>query len=272
MSNKAQIDRMNALMGGKDRSSGAADGGVSRDEFERTSHELDVSRGRVKALDARVKELEKENAALRASRSQDEIVTTALTDEERESLDPKFLNAMAKMSAASEERLRREREEREAARRAQDEQEREAQLQEANDRFAAEIEAKFPGFIDMIVDGGERAAEWTDFCKTYGPSVNAAYSRFDVKGVAHFIKMFYAERGIRVPSGSQGKATSPDPRNLGSGATVQQPDEPNKTYSAEEYAALEKKAMAARRRGDWKEYGKLNDELNNILAEGRVKD
>lgn len=264
---KAETDRMDALMGGANGPTGAATGGVSKDEFERTQHELDVMRGRTKTLDARLKELEKENAELRASQNRDEIILSALSEEERNSLDPAFVSAMAKVSAATEVRLRKEYEERDRQTAA----EREARMQEAKVNFARQIESAFPGFLASIGEGGDKNAQWREFCGVYGASVNAAYARFDVNAISTLIKQFQSSLGIRVPSGSQGKATSPDPRNLGSG-TVAQPTNGSKVYTQEEYAALEKQAMAARRRGDYDTYRKLDEELNNILAEGRVKD
>lgn len=264
---KAETEQMDALMGGANSPANGAGSGVSVDEFERTKHELDNSRGRLKALDAKLKELEKENAELRASRNRDEIVSSALSEEEREKLDPAFVSAMAKVSAATEERMKREYEERD--RRLAEE--RAARVQDAKKNFAQQIESAFPGFLSSIGEGGANAAAWQEFYSVYGASVNAAYARFDMNAISTLIKQFNAQLGIRVPSGSQGKATSPDPRNLGSGREVQR-DNGTKTYTSEEYAQLEKQAMQARRRGDFDAYRKLDEELNTILAEGRVKD
>ncbi len=262
---KAETDQIDALSGGA--KSPANTSGVSKDEFERTKHELDNSRGRLKALDAKLKELEKENAELRASKSNDDLISSALSEEERERLDPTFLSARAKVSAATEARLRRENDERDR----QEAAEREARRAEAKANFARQIESSFPGFLSSIVAGGANESAWREFCEIYGASVDSATARFDVKAISVLIKQFNAAQGIRVPSGGQGKATSPDPRNLGSGADVRF-DNGTKIYTSEEYAALEKQAMAARRRGDFDSYRKLDQELNTILAEGRVKD
>lgn len=268
---KAETEQMDALMGGANSPANGAGSGVSMDEFERTKHELDNSRGRLKALDAKVKELEKENAELRASQNRDEIISSALSEEERDKLDPAFVSAMAKVSAATEARLRKEYEERDRQTAA----EREARMQEAKVNFARQIESAFPGFLASIGESGDKNAQWREFCGVYGASVNAAYARFNVSAISTLIQQFIAwsnkEQGVRVPSGSQGKAMSPDPRNLGSGKEVQH-DNGTKTYTPEEYAELEKKAMQARRRGDFDAYRKLDEELNTILAEGRVKD
>ena len=264
-----EVEQMDALMGGGTTTPAAAEP-TAQEEFERTKHELDVARGRLKARDGRVKELEKELAELRARTQQEDIVSRALTPEEREKLDPTFLSAAAKIAKASEESLRREQEERDI--RAKEEREADAMRRKAD--FTRRVEERFPGFMADVGAGGPNSAAWQEFMRNpiYGPSVNAAYARLDLETVAHFITQFKSKLGIRVPSGSQGAATSPDPRNLGSGAPTVQQDDSQKVYSAKEYEALEKKAMAARRRGDWKEYQKLNEDLNNILAEGRVKD
>jgi hypothetical protein len=133
------------------------------------------------------------------------------------------------------------------------------------------VEEQFPGFFASVGAGGPNAAAWAEFCQMHGPSINAAYAQFNLKTITQFIKMFKSKLGVRVPSGSQGAATAPDPRNLGSGATVQLEDGA-KVYTAEEFASLEKQAMQARRRGDWDAYRKLDQELNTILAEDRIKD
>lgn len=262
---KEVTDQMDALMGGERKPDGAAK--AVPDDYEKTKHELDNARGRCKTLDARVKELERENAALRASRSQEDLVSSALTEEERQKLDPVFLTAAAKIAAASEERIRREREERDQ----QTAQEREERESQAKEDFKRLLASKHPGFFESVAPGGEKAAAWADFMSRFGASVNAAYARRDENAVGYFVDLFNSQHRDRVPSGSQGGATSPSPRNLGSGASVQ-PDGRAKTYTPDEYAALEKQAMAARRRGDFDAYRKLNDELKTILAEGRVKD
>lgn len=266
-----EVEQMDALMGGGTTTPAAAQP-TAQEEFERTRHELDVARGRLKARDGRVKELEKELAELRARTQQEDLVSKALTPEERERLDPSFISAAAKIASESENRIRREQEERDQ--RAIEE--READVQRRKADFSRRVEERFPGFMSSVGAGGEKSAAWTEFMHFNGPSVNAAYARFDLETVAYFISQFdswYKSKfGIRVPSGSQGKATSPDPRNLGSGAQPVQQDDSKKVYTSEEYDAIEKKALAARRRGDWDEYRKLNDKLNDILAEGRVKD
>ena len=259
---KAETDQIDALTGGAKNPADAAAGGVSMEDYERTKHELDNSRGRLKSLDARLKELEKENAELRASKSQEELVSSALTEEERANLDPAFLSAMAKMNAATEARLRRENEERDR----QEAEAREARMREAKSNFAQQIESAFPGFLSSIGTGGGSEAAWREFCRIYGASVNAAYERFDVDAISHLIRQFNAEQGIRVPSGSQGKATSPDPRNLGSGTTVASPATRN--YTEKDVNTLFDEKEAARDRGDWAEVRRLTDEINKAQAQG----
>ena len=240
-------------------------------EVERQRHELENMQGRVKALDKRNKELEKQLAELRAARRGEDILSETLTAEEREKLDPAYLAVQAKIAAASEERIRREYEERERERKEQDARKAAEDEERAKGNFVNSVEERFPGFLASTASGGQNNEQWKKFYALYGPSISAAYNSCNLEAMAHFITQFQSQLGIRVPSGSQGTATSPDPRNLGSGEPVQHGG-PNKVYTANEYAALEKQAMQLRRRGDWEGYRKLNDELNNILAENRVKD
>lgn len=267
---KEQTSEMDALTGGTNAQP-APEKTFDAAEIEKQRHELDNMRGRVKSLDSRNKELEKELAALKAERGRADIVSAALSDEEREKLDPNFLDAAAKIAAASAASVRQEYEERERARQEQDAANRSANEERAKKDFAHRIEERYPGFLGSIGEGGGNSEQWKRFYAFNGPSISSAVARFDIETLAYFIDKFNSELGIRVPSGSQGAATSPDPRNLGSGAAVQHGGS-NKVYTAEEYAALEKQASQLRRRGDWDGYRRLNDELNNILAENRVKD
>jgi hypothetical protein len=256
---------MDALMGGANTPEGAAEGGVSKEEFERTKHELDNNRGRLKALDSRLKELEKENAELRAAREREDIISSALTDEERAKVDPEFLKVMAKMNAETEARLRRENEERER----QSAEERNLRAEQAKQDFVRRVEDRFPGFLASVGAGGANAEAWSRFYGIYGASIASAYSRFDLDALSHFINMFNLELGNRVPSGSQGAATGPDPRNLGSGAPVGAPT--TKTYTEDEITALFDKKEAARDRGDWAEVRRLTDEINRAQESGGAK-
>ena len=274
MSNE-KMNEMNALLGGDTNTSDnvtVVNTGVAQDVFDKTNHELDVARGRLKTLDAKNKELEKELAALKASKARTDIVSAALSDEERANLDPTFLDAAAKIAAASANSVREQYEERERLRQEQDAANRTANEERMRKDFVNRIEGKYPGFLNSISVGGGNCEPWKKFYEFNGPSIAAAVSRFDLESLSYFIDKFNSELNIRVPSGSQGHATSPDPRNLGGGAIVVQHGGPNKIYTADEYAALEKQADQLRRRGDWDGYRKVCDELNNILAEGRVKD
>lgn len=268
---KETMKEMDALMGGG--KAPAAEKTFDAAEYERQKHELDNMRGRVKASDARVKELEKQLEELRRTRRGEDIVSAALTDDERAKFEPEFLGAAAKLVAASEERVRREYEEAERQRREKEEKERAEAEERASESFARLVNERFPGFLSSVSNGGENSAQWQKFMfeDGLGPSINAAWKARNIDVLSKFINQFKSKFSIRVPSGSQGAATSPEPRNLGSGATVQTGG-PNKVYTAEEYAALEKQAMMLRRRGDWDGYRKLNDELYTILAENRVKD
>ena len=82
MSNE-KMDEMNILMGGKDiaGSTPTENVGVTQAVFDKTNHELDVARGRLKTLDARNKELEKEVAELKALKMRKNVVSSALSDE-----------------------------------------------------------------------------------------------------------------------------------------------------------------------------------------------
>lgn len=275
--NKEKMEEMDALMGsGKNTNAGGATdkSSISQEVFDKTNHELDVARGRLKTLDARNKELEKEVATLRASKARTDIVSTALSDEERANLDPTFLDAAAKIAAASADAVRQDYEERERARQEQEAANRAANEAVARENFARKIEERYPGFFNSVSRGGPYHEQWLNFKNDpyLGSSIVTAWNDCNVEVMSMFIEKFNSSLSIRVPSGSQGQATSPEPRNLGSGATVVHHGGPNKVYTADEYSALEKQADQLRRRGDWDGYRKVCDELNNILAEGRVKD
>lgn len=266
-------EQMNALLGNKQAPGG---GTVEKKdwkaEYEALKAQYDHDKamiGRVKASDNRVKELESEIAKLKSERGGANVPT--LTPEEKGEIPDEYVGAAATLASraagnavagVSEEiaELRREREAEKAA----------ARERMAND-FAKRIDRRYPGFLSSIGAGGDKHDAWESFLVNNAASVQVAYANCDYDSLVYHIDRFYREvLEVRPPNGEKGNATAPDPVPHGGGNPRVVDSE--KTYTAEEYAALDEKCMKLRREGRFDEYRQLRDELDSALSEGRVKD
>ena len=262
--------QVNALLGSKK----TPGGGVEKDwkaEYEALQAERERDKamiGRVKASDARVKELEEENKRLKEGMRAKKIT---LTPEEQGEIPSEYVDMAATVAsraagdamAGVNQELARLREEREAEKA-------EARKRIATD-FVNRINRRYPGFLVSIGEGGDKADAWTSFLVNNAASVNEAFVKCDYDSLVYHIDRFYREvLEVRPPNGEKGNASVPDPVSHGGGSPVARADG-KKTYTEEEYAALEKKCADLRRKGEYAEYKKLRDELDEILVEGRVE-
>ena len=257
---------------GENKNTPAADDKDKRiADLERQLNSAKADNGRWAKVNERLKELEKENEALKASRRSENIVTS-LKGELGEVPD-EFAGAAAKIAGRAvdgamkdvNEELARLRQEREA--------ERAASLERAKEDFIRKIDAKYPKFRSDV-DGGDevKTKAWRNFLGHNLGSVKDAYERCDFDSLAYHIDRFYREELDRTPPNGNREPTSPDPTNRGGGTSVIIGDS-SKIYTTEEYQALEAKATSLRYQpGKYADYQKLRDELDNIISEGRVRD
>lgn len=269
----SEEEQVKALLG--KRKSPAGGSGESPEqrcaELERQLQSAKVEQGRVKALDARVKELEQECARLRGERGAADVAA-ALTPEERGDLPEDYIGAAAKMTSRAvgqaltgvNEELARMRREREA--------EREAEEGRRKSDFIRRVNARFPGFLGSISEGGDKAQAWASFLVNNADSVSSAFARCDLDSLVYHVERFYREvLDVRPPDGERGAATAPDPVPRGSGKPAERDGGSERAYTPEEYDALDEKCMKLRREGRIDEYRKLRDELDSALSEGRVR-
>lgn len=262
-------NKVGALIGAAGAASGGADEWKAKYEALKKENEaMKPMLGRVKDLSAKDKEiaeLKKKIGELeKGGRANPE---DALTPEERASLAPEFVQAAAKISTAATEgigeELRQMRIERE--------QERAAFRQAQEETFFRNVEAKYPGFIANISEGGKWNASWNTFLVHNKDSVVSAYKSLDIDALSYHVDRFYREvLEVRPPDG-KGKASIPDPVSTRGGAPGLV-DNPTKVYTPEEFALLEEECAKLRRKGDFDGYRKMRDNLETILREERVKE
>lgn len=270
---------MNALLGGNKPSSGENTvefWKAKASEFERLAQSTKVEQGRVSKLDARVKELEAENARLRSNRKAADIVA-GMTEDERGEIATDVLETQARIADraaenavgsalnginAEFERMKQEREAEKAANQRRIEAE-----------FASRIDDSFPGFLASISEGGDKAKAWASFLVNNAESVKDAYRRCDYNALAYHIRRFYSEvLDVRPPKERDNGATGPDPSSTSGGLPPGSSINGERRYTAQEYDALDEKCMKLRRAGKYDEYTKLREELDSALSEGRVDD
>lgn len=142
----------------------------------------------------------------------------------------------------------------------------------AKNAFANRINSEFPGFLNGIGPGGDKQAAWDKYLKHNSASVREAMARGDYDTLTYHIREFYQrELGVPVPTG-KGVSTVPDPSQTSGGGkpVVTASFIPGKIYTQAEYSALEQRAEEARSRRNFTEYQAMTQELDRIIAEGRI--
>lgn len=261
-------DTVNEIFGGVTKTDSNEDWKAKYEEAEKQLQSARVEQGRVKALDARAKELEKELAELKEAKSVTNLTET-LTAEEREALPEEYIGAAAKIaSRASNEALAGLTEEVDRLRR-----ERDAEKTAANQRklegFVAQIDAKYPGFRSAVAPGGDKKNAWDVFLRRNAGSVNEAFKSLDFDALTYHIDRFYREDlGVRPPEGN-GAVAVPDP--VSTGGTGVETLSDGKTYSQSEIDKMYDDIEAARDAQDFSRVRKLSAILERAIREGRVK-
>lgn len=271
MNNNEQV---NALLGaGKSvpASEGAEDWKSKYEETQRMLNSAKVEQGRVAKLDAEKKALEKELAQLKSNQAAKKVADL-ITPEERGDIPSDFVGLAATVATKATDSALTEVNQELATLR----QEREAEKAEAQKRmqheFIQRVQAKYPGFLDSIGEGGDKANAWAAYLVHNQSSVSAAYAACDFDSLVYHVDRFYREvLGVRPPNGGQGDASIPDPVAYRGSSPVLSAVDPNKTYTQEEFDALEKRANSLRAAGDYKGYKALTRELDDILSEHRLK-
>lgn len=265
-----EIEQAKALMsGGETPAKGAGENWEAKcKELEKQLQTAKVEQGRVKALDTRNKELEKELAKFKEVEETKTIVES-LTPEERGDMPDEYLDPMVKVAkratdtavASVNEELQRIRSEREAEKAA-------AAQRTAND-FLSRIDEKFPGFRSAIATGGDKERAWASYLEHNAASVVAAFKSCDFASLAYHIERFYREvLGVRPPEGNGGAAV-PDPISTsGAGAEILSE---GKTYSQMQIDKMYDDIEAARDAGDFARVKALSATLERAVREGRVK-
>lgn len=263
-------EQISALLGGKKPQMTQEEDWKSKyEEAQRQLNSAKVEEGRVRKLNEEKKALEKRLAELERG-SQAREIAAAVSDEDRGDIPEEYVGLAAKVAAEATarvsksmsgeiERIRKERED-----------EQQAMQKRVSEQFLTQVDARYPKFLKDIGVGGDKEEAWKSFMENNSESVSKAYNSCNLKGMIYHLDRFYREIGVRPPEGGRVGASAPDPvMTTGSGLGLNS-DDPNKKWTKEEYDALEKKAYALRASGDFKGYTKMVQEMDNILAEGRL--
>lgn len=251
---------------------GEAKGGSETDqriaELERQLAQERVESGRLKKANEEAAALREEIARLKAAQRTGEDNLAQLPDSVKGGIPDdiqRFTGAAidnAVKSAMENERRRYEEEMRKM---------RETSSQNARRAFAQQIKSAYPTFFEETRPGGKLNAVWVEYLRRNEGSVQQALQSQDFETLQYHIERFQSEKNVSLPSGGQGASTAaPEPRSLGGGA-FQQGDGTKKTYTPQEYDAALAKAHEYRSNYDFENYRKLKAELDDAIAEGRVK-
>lgn len=244
-----------------------------KSKFEEAQRQLNSARveeGRVRKLNEEKKALEKRIAELEKGRQAADLVA-GLSEDERGDVPDEYVGVAARVASDASERVSaRVTEELERLRKEREEEREEAQKRLSR-QFLSQVEAKFPKFLADIGAGGDKKRAWDAFMENNSESVLKAFNSCNLEGLVYHVNRFYRdELGVRPPEGEGAGASAPDPITSQGGNLNVNADDPNKKWTKDEYDALEKKALSLRASGNFKEYRRIVQELDNILAEGRL--
>lgn len=265
-----EIEQANAFMSGSDTTN--QDAGENWEakykEAEKMLQSTRVEQGRVKALDARNKELEKEIARLKEERSTKTIVDS-LTPEERGDFPDEYLEPVAKVAnRATETALANVNEELQRLRNEREEEKANA-VKRAQETFLSQIDGRFPGFRAAVASGGDKEKAWASYLENNAGSVVAAFQSGNFNSLSYHIERFYRETlGVHPPEGN-GYAAVPDPTSTGgTGAEILSE---GKTYTQAQVDKIYDDIELARDAGDYARVKALSATLERVIREGRVK-
>jgi len=260
----------NVLGGAKSTPDNGGDASAARiAELERQLQQERVESGRLRKANDELAQLRAENAQLKAAQRGDgSAIISSLPKDVVEPVpdDIKRMTGAAIETAVSDAITKeRERYEAELAKL------REEGAQSRRTSFARQINTAYPSFFADTREGGKLYAQWSEYMERNGDSLGKCLGSFDYDATKYHIDRFYSEYGISNPSGGQGGTAAPEPRSIGGGVNPGAGDQ-KKTYTYAEYNELRKKAHALRDAYDFEKYRALAKELDDAIAEGRVKE
>jgi len=268
-----EMEQEKALLGTSDAPAVQAgeDWKSKYEEAQRQLASARVEEGRVRKLDADNKALARKLAELERG-TRVAAIAGDVSAEERGDVPEEYVGLAARVAdtAATRvaagigeeiERLRRERDE-----------ERAAEAGRRRNEFLRRVNEKYPKLFEEIGPGGSKERAWKAFMDNNKESVDRAYGSCSLDGISYHLDRFYREDlGVPPPTAGMGGAPAPDPvQTSGGSIPAVHADDANRKYTAEEFAALEKRATNLRACGKFKEYRELCLEMDNILSEGRL--
>ena len=235
--------------------------------YEKAQHDLDVAKveqGRVKKLN---EELQAKNA--RIAELEKGATLGALPENLKESVPNEMQEAALLLSKGVVDKAMAGQNERLAMLERQQKEEAERRQSERTDAFMSQLMQAFPDFMKGIAAGGDFKAAWDEYQVNNAESLAAGFAECNFAKVSYHIKRF-CESSDFDPSGGRGEIAAPDPRSLAGGAP-RQDGGGKKTYTMQEYNALQEKARRYREEYRFDDYHKLSRELEDAWSEGRVK-
>lgn len=244
-------------------------------EYEKAQKQLQSERvesGRLKKANEEIAELRKKLAEVEA-RNDTEAAVEALP-EELQSLPDDYKQGAAVVAKRLVDRANAERDAKLKEMESRFDAEEKRRRLEAMGSFVSKINAKFPGFLASIREGGDKKAAWTKYLRHNSATVKGALADGDFETLSYHVGQFYRSIDVEIPSGDQDGSAAPDPRAMGGGVESQRATlQPGKTYSAKEYQQILNDAQARFQQHtlSYKEYSAICEELTKAYREGRVK-
>ena len=268
---KNAMEALGAAASGGDPSKvnhpGDVDWKAKYEESQRELASAKVDQGRVKKLDAELKDRDARIAELERKVALGELPENLkeVPEDIKETARIMSEGAAHRAVAGIDDRIAKLEQARQA--------DKAAQVEQLAGEFVRSVNAKFPGFLAGIKEGGVLKAAWDEYQRYNAASIVDAFNRLDADAYIYHVQRFYESNGVD-PSGGRDPNAAPDPRAMGGGAGARpQQFGQKKIYTPDEwereYDSLQDDYEAGRISP--KDYAAKRDTLVNAHKEGRVK-
>lgn len=268
---KNAMEALGAAASGGDPSKvnhpGDVDWKAKYEESQRELASAKVDQGRVKKLDTELKERDARIAELERQIALGELPENLkeVPAEIKETARIMSEGAAQRAVAGIDDRIAKLEKDRQA--------DKAAQVEQLAGEFVRSVNAKFPGFLAGIKEGGVLKAAWDEYQRYNAASIVDAFNRLDADAYIYHVQRFYESNGVD-PSGGRDPNAAPDPRAMGGGAGARpQQFGQKKIYTPEEwereYDSLQDDYESGRISP--MDYSAKRDQLLNAHKEGRVR-
>lgn len=262
MNKEKTQEQFDALMGNGNNQSAEVDWQKRCEELEKQLNSTRIEEGRVRKLSEELKARDEELAQLRASSSEEKLLSN-LTDEEINDVPPEILNVAKKLVRNGMTQIQSDYDQR-----MKDYESRMASnsIDVNRQRVLDQVNARYPKFLADVGIGGDKCNAWKEYRKYNQASIAEAVNTGDINAFSYHIESFYRSHlGVSVPEVGT-EAVASDPMTTSAASRSYTVD--GKRITDEDLDKFYDEIEKARDRGDYAEMKRLTEIINKATRGG----